>query len=224
MRDDVAALYVDHLGPYPSLVRDWYDEARDARTYAGPLPVVAHPPCGPWGGLRHQYRGTEHDCAPCAVAQVRRYGGVLEHPAKSALFGTEPLCVENDDDRKHCVHWWDAEPCCRCGLDDTLPLPGEQTDRFGGYTISVDQVEWGHVARKRTWLYIVGVRRSVVDAMLAQRPYPGRESTHWCSGGGTGRGRTPPGIKVCSAQQRRRTPPAFAEWLLALAARASISR
>ena len=27
----------------------------------------------------------------------------------------------------------------------------------------------------------------------------------------------PPGIKVCSAQQRRRTPPAFAEWLVMLA-------
>lgn len=30
----------------------------------------------------------------------------------------------------------------------------------------------------------------------------------------------PPGIKVCSAQQRRRTPPAFAAWLVDLAARA----
>jgi len=51
-----------------------------------------------------------------------------------------------------------------------------------------------------------------------------REPTHWCSGGRTkrpGMGATvPPGIKVCSAQQRRRTPVAFAEWLLELAATA----
>lgn len=220
MRDDVAALYVDPRGPYPLLVRDWYGEARDARTYAGPMPIVAHPPCGPWGGLRHLYRGTEHDCAPRAVAQVRRYGGVLEHPAKSTLFGPEPLCVEKGGERQHCVHWWEGDaPCCRCGLDDPLPLPGERSDRFGGYTISVDQVEWGHVARKKTWLYIVGVGRDVVDTMLAQPPYPGREPTHWCSGGGTGRGRVPPGVRVCSAQQRRRTPPAFAAWLLELASR-----
>lgn len=33
MRDDVVALYVDRLGPYPKLVREWYDEARDATTY-----------------------------------------------------------------------------------------------------------------------------------------------------------------------------------------------
>ena len=42
----VAALYVEPDGPYSNLdgVEVW-DEARDARTYAGPHPVVAHPPC-----------------------------------------------------------------------------------------------------------------------------------------------------------------------------------
>jgi hypothetical protein len=29
---NVAALYVEPRGPYPGLVADWYDEARDART------------------------------------------------------------------------------------------------------------------------------------------------------------------------------------------------
>ena len=39
----VAALYVEPDGPYAGLdgVEVW-DEARDARTYAGPQPVVAH--------------------------------------------------------------------------------------------------------------------------------------------------------------------------------------
>jgi hypothetical protein len=185
----VAALYIDPRGPYPALLGPdmCWDEKRDARLYDGPWPVVAHPPCGPWGRLRHLYRGSEHDCAIRAVEQVRRFGGVLEHPAGSRLWGA-------------------------CGL----PRPSEPLDQFGGVTVEVEQVRWGHVARKRTWIYLVGV------ADLGEMPPP-REPTHWISGG---RGRAgkkakttpvPPGIKVCSAQQRRRTPVQFAEWLVSLA-------
>jgi len=185
VRDDVVALYVDPRGPYPRLVREWYDEARDARTYAGPWPVVCHPPCGPWGTLRSLSRETTRGLAPLAIDQVRRFGGVLEHPISSRLF--------------------DA---CDC------PREGEFPDRWGGWTIVVDQCAWGHVARKRSRLYVVSGRALWLDLPAWRQP------THWCSGGGNGRGKTPPGIKVCSAQQRRRTPPAFAEWLVSLAAQA----
>lgn len=192
LRSDVAALYVDPRGPYPRLVAAWHDETRDARTYGGPAPIVAHPPCGPWGRLRHLCkRPQDAELALIAVAQVRVYGGVLEHPAGSLL--------------------WAAAG---------LPRPGEPTDSDGGYTIEVCQCDWGHVARKRTWLYLVGIPRSALTFP------PPREPTHWISGG---RGRigkkakttpVPAGIKVCSAQQRRRTPEAFASWLLDLAASA----
>jgi hypothetical protein len=198
----VAVLYCDPRGPYPSLAdRDeldvWDNEAdengehrNDARLYWGPHPVVAHPPCGAWSQHRKLYRGNDADCGPRAVQQVRAFGGVLEHPAGSRL--------------------WDA-----CGL----PLPGEPADCYGGYTIEVSQVEWGHVARKRTWLYLVGVRLGVSHL---PPPFPGREPTHWCSGrrqkgGKASKATVPPGIKVCSAQQRRRTPVPFAEWLIAMA-------
>jgi hypothetical protein len=187
----VAALYIDPRGPYPKMAGvDCWDQDRDAKLYDGPHPVVAHPPCGPWGRLRHLYRGVEHDCAPIAVHQVRRWGGVLEHPAGSKLWGAL-----------------------------LLPWPGFEADDHGGYTIEVNQCDWGHPARKRTWLYLVGIPREA----LSSPPFPGREPTHWISGG---RGRVgkkanttpvPPGIKVCSAQQRRRTPLAFAEWLVSLA-------
>ena len=86
---------------------------------------------------------------------------------------------------------------------------------LGGVTIEVEQVRWGHPARKRTWLYLVRIRDAGTNP-------PRREPTHWVSGGrnparkGSG-GTVPAGIKVCSAQQRRRTPPAFAEWLISLA-------
>lgn len=181
----IAALYIDPRGPYPKIEGvDPWDEARDARLYNGPWPVVAHPPCGPWGRLRHLQNGGDKEQALIAVDQVRKWGGVLEHPATSKL--------------------WEAKG---------LPKPGEDPDSFGGYTIEVAQVEWGHVARKLTWLYIVGVPR----ALIPLPPFPGRTPTHWVAGGGKGRGKVPPGIKVCSAQQRRRTPPLFARFLIEIA-------
>lgn len=124
--------------------------------------------------------------------QVRLYGGVLEHPAESQLF----------------------DRCLPC----YLPHPGDPPDPWGGFTIEVDQCEWGHVARKRTWLYLVGIPRSATEPP----PYFGREPTHWVSGrrrrGGTSDGQlVPPGLKVCSKQQRNRTPPEFAAYLVRLA-------
>ncbi len=46
----IAALYVQAGGSYYGIdgVDPW-DEGRDARTYAGPHPVVSHPPCQRWG-------------------------------------------------------------------------------------------------------------------------------------------------------------------------------
>lgn len=47
---NIAALYVETGGAYFGLPGvDPWDEARDARRYAGPLPVVAHPPCQRYG-------------------------------------------------------------------------------------------------------------------------------------------------------------------------------
>jgi hypothetical protein len=186
----IAALYVDPRGPYVGRPEvDAWTEDRDARLYDGPYPVVAHPPCGPWGRLRHLCRRPQdRELAPIAVSQVRLFGGVLEHPSGSQI--------------------WEY-----CGL----PRPGELPDEFGGYTIEACQCDWGHVARKRTWLYFVGVDRSLLEF-----PEP-REPTHWISGGRGREGKkskttpVPPGIKVCSAQQRRRTPPAFADYLIRLA-------
>jgi hypothetical protein len=184
----IAALYVERGGPYfnrPDV--DPWDKDRDATKYAGPWPVVAHPPCGPWGELRHLYRGNEHQLAEHALDAVRRWGGVMEHPWRSKF--------------------WQYAAIAR---------PGEFLDEHGGFTVDVDQVSWGHVARKRTRLYFVGVRRYLVVSTIRTGGIP----THWCSGtrnenhsGGT----VPPGIKVCSPQQRRRTPKAFAEWLISLA-------
>jgi hypothetical protein len=50
----IAALYVETDGTYYGLPDvDPWDQARDARRYAGPHPVVAHPPCQRWGRMKN---------------------------------------------------------------------------------------------------------------------------------------------------------------------------
>lgn len=91
----IAALYVQPDGCYVGLPDvDPWDEARDARTYAGPHPVVAHPPCERWGRYWHggpsarvrRVKGDDGGCFAAALASVRRWGGVLEHPEASAAW------------------------------------------------------------------------------------------------------------------------------------------
>lgn len=197
LRTDVTVLYVDKRGPYPKLVAEWFDEHRNAETFGGRCPVVAHPPCGPYSRLRalNRYQRPEH--ALHAVDVVRREGGVLEHPAQSRLWRVRDL-----------------------------PFPNCLPDSFGGWTLEIDQCRFGHVARKRSWIYIVGCSREDLPAIP-----PARQPTHWCSGGRrerTGaRGRqtlVPAGIKVASAQQRRRTPVDFALWLIEVASRCTRTR
>lgn len=139
----IAALYIDtQRGPYPDLIgpdQCWGIE-RDAGLYAGPWPVVAHPPCGPWGQLRQFCTLQDRQCAIDAVHLVRRWGGVLEHPKGSLL-------------------WQEMH----------LPGPGCLPDKWGGLTIEIDQCRWGHRAEKMTWLYIVGAT-TLPPVPPAQRP------------------------------------------------------
>lgn len=108
---------------------DVYDESRDALTWPGGAPGVFHPPCRGWGRLRTFAKVTpgEMDLARWSVDQVRRWGGVLEHPATSTLWA-----------------------------DQGLPEP-QRRDEYGGFTLPVLQKWWGHRAEKATWLYIVGI-------------------------------------------------------------------
>jgi len=153
----VAALYIDpEKGPYPGLpgVEPWGLPDRDAMLYEGPHPVVAHPPCACWGAFRWRCeqmiaagdleKAREKKTAPRALEQVRRWGGVLEHPAKS--------------------HLWTAY---------NMPRPGQGRDAWGGWSLEVDQVRWGHAAQKTTWLYVCGVEPWDMPGVP-----PPREPTH----------------------------------------------
>lgn len=139
----IAALYVETGGVYANLEGvDPWDEARDARLYVGPHPVVAHPPCQRWGRFwhgstrkPHQYRrGEDGGCFAAALTSVRNYGGVLEHPAGSSAWDWFGL----------------AKP--RQGMG------WELADRYG-WTCQVDQKHYGHEAPKPTWLYACGIPR-----------------------------------------------------------------
>ena len=74
-----AALYVQTDGCYTGLPDvDAWPEHRDARLYAGPLPVVAHPPCQLWGAMaavnysrwggEHNRPGNDGGCFAAALA------------------------------------------------------------------------------------------------------------------------------------------------------------
>lgn len=136
----IAALYVHPGGVYYGLddVDPW-DEVRDARLYAGPYPVIAHPPCQRWGRywygnptIGHIYeKGDDDGCFASALAAVRAYGGVIEHPEASAAWKWHGLVPP-----QHSGGWYPA---------------GD----FIGWTCCVEQGHYGHRARKATWLYAV---------------------------------------------------------------------
>jgi len=143
--DAVAALFVETGGCYFGLEGvDPWDIRRDARLYSGPYPVVAHPPCQRWGkfwmgqplavkrtGVR-KTKGDDGGCFAAALAAVRKFGGILEHPCGS--------------------HAWD-----HFGLNRPAREGGWiVADFHGGWTCCVEQGRYGHYARKPTWLYAVG--------------------------------------------------------------------
>jgi hypothetical protein len=123
---------------------DVYDIERDALNWSGGAPVIAHPPCRAWGQLRHMAnpRPGEKELALWAVKQVRRWGGVLEHPKNSTLW---PVAG--------------------------LPAPGCR-DEFGGWTLPIHQHWWGHRAEKATRLYIVGCKPADIPPIPPKPPNP----------------------------------------------------
>ena len=146
----ISALFVQADGIYSDLMHvDTWPELRDARRYAGPYPVVAHPPCQLWGrfakinfkrwGGEHNRPGNDGGCFASAVESVRSYGGVLEHPADSYAWAAHDLPKPSG------TGWqW-------CDIYDPR-------DNIDHYVCEVWQSAYGHKARKRTWLYYCGWR------------------------------------------------------------------
>lgn len=133
----VAVLCADTKSAYSVLPGvEVFDRSRDARTFTGNMPIVAHPPCRGWS-LRYSHMAKpepgEMDLGLLCVRWLRECGGVLEQPAKSRL--------------------WDAagllRPCC--GLQD------------GIWSAEVWQAWWGFKTKKATWLAFSKIDPREVD-------------------------------------------------------------
>lgn len=209
----VAALFVQDPGVYPTLLGHelCWDETRDARAYAGPYPVVAHPPCNLWVNMaavnwRRYWRqrpawymgGTDEGKFAAALRAVRAYGGVLEHPAGSHAWEhydlTRPWTQTSVSHTKaqgaHGAGWSE----CLC----------ERIPRWRYYVCEVWQSAYGSRMRKRTWLLYVGKRPPFE---LRWGRTPGTHQVGWFD-----RNKPTVGKREASA-----TPEAFAEELIRLA-------
>jgi len=194
-KSTIAALFVDARGAYAGLPDvDLWDEARDARQYLGPHPVVAHPPCSRWCRLAglvearwgHK-RGEDGGCFASALASVRRWGGVLEHPAHSAA--------------------WPA-----FGLPVPSRSGGWQGGLCGGWSAHVEQGRYGHPAKKATWLYAHGVELPDLRWGYAHDHKTGA-LVSWC-GNHVKSGESRPRVSKRAAAA---TPPLFRDVLLEIA-------
>lgn len=201
---DVAALFVQTDGAYYGVSGvDPWDEARDARLYDGPHPVVAHPPCQRWGdmwmgsplviartGVRKKL-GDDGGCFAAALAAVRKFGGVLEHPEGSRA--------------------WDF-----FGLNKP-PREGGwvMADWDGGWTCRVEQVAYGHVVRKPTWLFARGCDLPSLEWGIDPRKLPSMVQP---SKSRIAAGRTA-SVNAHGVPDRLRihTPPAFRDLLIGMA-------
>jgi hypothetical protein len=191
----IAALFVHAHSPYKAMPDvDAWDIERDARGWPGGMRAVAHPPCRAWGKLRDkaQPRPDEKELARQAVRWVRRFGGVVEHPAHSTLWA-----------------------------DMRMPLPGRRRDAWGGWTLPVSQHWFGHRAEKMTWLYIVGcepadvppIPLSLADPVAVVAQPKKRDTVLRLRKGMQG---WKPEI---SRAERELTPTPFAQWLVELVRR-----
>lgn len=177
----IAALYVETDGCYFGLPGvDPWDEARDARLYAGSHPVVAHPPCQRWGRFwhgstrkPHRFKlGRDQGCFGAALDALADHRGVLEHPCDShawKFFGMTPPQRHKGWSQTpapfqsyyHFEHGYELRPI-----------------RHGGewWTCYVEQGHYGHMSRKPTWLLTCGIPRERLPELDwskgAQRLHP----------------------------------------------------
>lgn len=175
----VTVLFCRKDSIYKNLGCDVWDIERDARKWEGGKPAIYHPPCRAWGLLANfaKPRPDEKQLAIWSIKQIQKFGGVLEHPNGSKLW-------------------------------QEMNLPkGQEVDSFGGFTISLNQSWFGHLAEKRTLLYIVGIDRIEVPSIPICFNIPIYA---------LGKRKKNSKKKELPKSEREKTPVKFAKWLIEL--------
>lgn len=135
----INALFVEKNGVYFNhpKIEPW-DVERNAFNCKNGAPAICHPPCKRWGRYWSggpsvkvkRLLGDDGNCFAHSLWYVRTFGGVIEHPEAS-----------------HAYKYY--------GLNKPPKSGGWiKADEFGGLCCCVEQGNYGHKARKATWLYI----------------------------------------------------------------------
>lgn len=128
-----------------------YDAVRDARTFPGGMPIVAHPPCRAWSAYcAHQAKPLpgEKELGLWCCDMLRECGGVLEQPAHSRLFEAGGL----------------PAPCAM---------------REGLWSIQVDQAWWGDTRKKATWLCFSQIDPAAIEIPFVLRATSRGDKRRW---------------------------------------------
>jgi hypothetical protein len=156
-----------------------YDIKRDATSYNGKEPAVCHPPCRSWGNLSHMAHNTREGEKELVYWSLDKIRNVGG-------------ILEHPKNSK---------------IFKELPN-GMLVDEYGGFTVDVDQYDFGHVAHKNTKLYIVGISRD----QLPELPIKDT-SIHLCE---KGKRRSicgnVAGTTRCTQYQREYTPEKLIDW------------
>lgn len=180
---DVSALWVRRDSVYKTLGVDSWDIDRDAMQWPGGNSCIVHPPCRAWGKLKHFSKHSDDEKI-------------------MAIYAVE------------CVRLFGGvleHPQGSALWKDRLPLPGT-IDIYGGYSILIDQSWFGHKAKKRTFLYIVGCR----ERDLPEIPISFDAIEH-CITSSKRKNSIGYILKEISKSDRERTPVALAKWLINVA-------
>jgi hypothetical protein len=214
----VAALFVEYGGVYfrrgdviPAGYAIGNDQnkttriIKDARSYDGPWPVVCHPPCNSWGKfaitlrLKHGHKiGSDQGTFRCALENVRKWGGVIEHPEASYAWRMHDLEAPR-------IYY-------------TTPI-----DKYGGFSIAVNQSHYGHWTQKPTWLYVCGYRGDFeIDFDIPQGKAKKGSVKYRI---GSGRGNTEVQNRLpLPTHLRKKTPELFADLFVSIAKRCTFYR
>lgn len=146
---------------------DCYDQKKNALLHPPTEASLYHPPCRLFSKLRYFSTAPESEkyCALWSMYFVRVYGGIVEHPYDSLLWKMHNINQVN------------------------------VVDEFGGFWLVVDQHWFGFPTRKRTGLYIVGIKPNQVPRLNLKLYQPTRK------------------FENLSPTQRSSTPPDFINFL-----------